>query len=141
MTYHLDVTTDRTLCWRTRGRHADAEVVFRPLEPLSMPQWPDIGFSQAEFEDGRRIVYDPRGFMHMVDPLRGHEFSVVVVKGNTAAWANYGQHFGERAFLWDEEIGAPTELVATSRRLCRPLPSRASSVPVLPLSSSDSHID
>jgi hypothetical protein len=64
-----------------------------------------------------------------------------VVKGNTAAWANYGQHFGERAFLWDEAIGAPSELIVNSRRLCRPLPSRVSSVPVLPLSSTVSHID
>jgi hypothetical protein len=141
MTYHLDVTTDRTLCWRTRGRHADSDVVFRPLEPLDMPQWPDIGLLQAEFEDGRRIVYDPRGFMHMVDPLRRHEFSVVVVKGNTAAWANYGQHFGERAFLWDELIGAPSELIVNSRRLCRPLPSRVSSVPAFPPPSTASNID
>lgn len=129
MTYHLDVAMDRSLCWRTRGRHVESDVVFRPLEPLDTPQWPDIGLLHAEFEDGRRIVYDPRGFMHMMDPRSNHELSVATVKGNTAAWLIGGHYFGERSYLWDEHISRPLHLVAVSKHLSRPLLGSPSSVP------------
>ncbi|QIF04728.1 hypothetical protein [Roseimicrobium sp. ORNL1] len=141
MTYHLDVATDRTPCWRVCGRHADSDVVFRPLERLDTPQWPDVGLRQAEFADGRRVVYDPRGFMHMVDPRSNHELSVAVVKGNTAVWLKEGHHFGDRAYLWDEAMYAPLHLVAMSRRLCRPLLGGPSSVPPPPLPSCGSRDD
>ncbi|WP_395737185.1 hypothetical protein [Prosthecobacter sp.] len=115
--YHLDVHSKGGLEWNAV---ADAHATFRPLQPLLLADWPACGLFQAEFPDGRRVVYDVRGFLHVCDSGDdSQEISLVLVKGHTAAWQRRGFHYGEPNLLWDEAIGAASVLRTLTQRLFR----------------------
>ncbi|MEZ0273413.1 MAG: hypothetical protein ACAH88_00795, partial [Roseimicrobium sp.] len=120
--YHLGVARDGMLCWRVS---TDTGINFRRLERFPVPAWPVVHLAQAEFVDGRRVVFDSRGFLHVVDPLLHQELSILVVKGNTAAWSGGGDHFGERGYLWNDypvSQGSPQALCTTLFRAAFDVP-------------------
>jgi hypothetical protein len=115
--YQLNVHQKGGLEWHAP---ADAPATFRPLQPLLLSDWPDCGLSLAEFPDGRRVVYDSRGFLHVCDSGDdSQEISLVLVKGHTAAWQRKGFYYGELNLLWDEAIGAASVLQTLTRTLFR----------------------
>ncbi|WP_395752341.1 hypothetical protein [Prosthecobacter sp.] len=115
--YHLEVHSKGGLEWNAT---VDAHATFHPLQPLLLPEWPSCGLSQAEFPDGRRVIYDTRGFLHVCDSgSDSQEVSLVLVKGHTAAWQRRGFHYGEQNLLWDEAIGAASVLRTLTQRLFR----------------------
>ncbi|WP_147263705.1 hypothetical protein [Roseimicrobium gellanilyticum] len=114
--YRLDVTPDRSPCWRGTS---NPDVELRPLERFKVSQWRGFTLAQAEFEDGRRIVYDPRGFLHVVDGKSGVELSVMVLKGTTTAWSS-----GTLERFGDGASGSLAALTSLSRLLLRALPAR-----------------
>jgi hypothetical protein len=133
--YHLGVARDGMLCWRVS---ANTGVTFRRLERLPIPAWPAVHLAQTEFEDGRRAVLDSRGFLHVVDPLLNQELSVLVVKGNTAAWSGNGDFFGERAFLWPDHRVSPQGPLRLCATLFRPASAAAPPFKSVPHNTSTS---
>jgi hypothetical protein len=105
------------------------KATFSPLQPMDLPGWPDHGLTQAQFTDGRRIVYDPRGFLHVIGTgPNPHELSLVLVKGSTAAWQRTGFFYGDISLLWGEPIGATQSLKAVFRSLFRAVDNAPSSI-------------
>lgn len=119
--YQLMVDDKGALDWRVS---ASARPVVRPLQPMTLPDWPDHGLRQATFPDGRRIIHDPRGFLHVIDKgEHAQELSVVLVKGSTAAWQRKGFFYGEPSLLWGESLGATNTLKSLFKTLLRELPA------------------
>lgn len=115
--YQLILKEKGGLEWRYA---ADVKGTFRPLNPVSLPDWPKSGLTQAEFPDGRRIVYDPRGFLHVIESSRqAHELSLVLVRGETAAWQRTGFFYGDPTLLWGEPKGATQSLKSVCQSLFR----------------------
>lgn len=115
-TYHL-MTGRGVLEWKTVPQ---ARARFQEFHPLPLADWPELDLSQATFPDGRRIVIDRLGFLHLCgagDP--SEELSLVLVKGSTAAWQRRGFHYGESSLLWGEPLGGDTVLAKLMARLCR----------------------
>jgi hypothetical protein len=118
--YELSLRDNGGLDWIP---NATVKASLQHLQPLDHPDWPDHDLRHAEFPDGRRVVYDPRGFLHIIDSgVDGQELSIVLVKGSTAAWQGKGFHYGDRGLLCEESLGASTSLKSICRRLFRPLP-------------------
>jgi hypothetical protein len=117
--FGLTIHDDGGLEWVTR---LTVQARVERLTPMTLPDWPGHGLSQAEFPDGRRIIHDPRGFLHVLDGGDSAEqMSVVLVKGHTAAWQRRGAHYGEPNLLWDERAGDVAELKSLAARLLRPV--------------------
>jgi hypothetical protein len=137
--YQLNVHLKGGLEWHAP---ADAPATFRPLQPLLLSDWPDCGLSQAEFPDGRRVIYDSRGFLHVCDSGDdSQEISLVLVKGHTAAWQRKGFHYGETNLLWGESIGANSVLQSLSKKLFRAaLPGKAVSPSLHQMAASSGRI-
>lgn len=113
--YRLDVQADGGLEWRTVTTRE--EIVFAALESFEVDHGTDqvLKLSQAVFPDGRRVVYDPLGFLHVLSPNgKDGELSICLVKGHTSAWKSNGFYYGEPSLLWGEQIGASLAL----RNLC-----------------------
>lgn len=118
--YHFEIKDNGGLAWIVK---TPTRPTLRPLTPMTLPDWPDHGLRQAEFPDGRRIIHDPRGFLHVID--RGEhaqEFSMVLVKGSTAAWQRKGFYYGEPSLLWEEALGANNTLKGIFKTLFRAVP-------------------
>lgn len=119
--YQLMLDDKGALDWRAS---ASSRPVFRPLQPMTLPDWPDHGLRQAAFPDGRRIIHDPRGFLHVIDKgEHAQELSVVLVKGSTAAWQRKGFFYGEPSLLWGEALGATNTLKILFKTLLREPPA------------------
>lgn len=120
-TYTLEVSSKGTLEW---SWSMGAKGHFKPLIPLDLPEWCESGLSQATFSDGRRIIHDPRGFLHVCDSGEDpHELSLLMVKGKTAAWQRKGFYYGEPSLLWSENMGANSVLKGHTQKLFRPIES------------------
>ncbi|MCW0217253.1 MAG: hypothetical protein OJI67_02920, partial [Prosthecobacter sp.] len=99
-------------------------VTLQPLVSMDLPDWPNSRLSQAKFKDGRSVVLDPRGFLHVLElGKQGHEVSIVLVKGSTSAWKQTGFFYGEPSLLWGEPIGAAHSLKSVCKHLFRPCSS------------------
>lgn len=125
--YLLELSDKGALDWNVAPA---ARATFRPLGPMVLPDWPDHGLRQATFPDGRRIIYDPRGFVHVTDSgENAQELSIVLVRGATAAWQRKGVFYGNESLLWGETPGAASTLKGLVKTLFRPVgASKASSV-------------
>lgn len=124
--YQLMLDDKGALDWRVT---ASSRPVFRPLQPMTLPDWPEHGLRQATFPEGRRIIHDPRGFLHVVDSEGyAQELSVVLVKGSTAAWQRQGILYGEPSLLWGEGQGSTGTLKRLFKKLLRPVPPSSAAV-------------
>ena len=117
-TYTLEVSNQGTLKWSlllgARGH-------FKTLQELAIPERSECPLTQATFPDGRRVIYDPHGFLHVCDSGDdAHELSLLLVKGQTAAWQSKGFYYGEQTLLWDESRGANSVLQSRAKKLFRP---------------------
>lgn len=122
-TYTLEVSKTGTLEW---SWSMSVKGHLMPLILLDLPEWHESGLSQASFSDGRRIIYDPRGFLHVCDSGEDpHELSLLMVKGKTAAWQRKGFYYGEPSLLWSENAGANSVLTSHAQKLFRPVESAA----------------
>lgn len=66
------------------------------LQPVDSARWQVARLTIALFKDGRRIVYDPLGYLHVCDSGDdGAQISLTLVRGHTAAWTPNGKFFGE----------------------------------------------
>lgn len=92
--YRLDVSVERSPCWRGSS---NASVELRSLSRFEVTKWRGFSLSQAEFEDGRRIIYDSRGYLHVLDGRTSLELSVMVLKGTTTIWSSTHGSFGDGA--------------------------------------------
>jgi len=94
---------------------------FKQLQPVAMPRWQDYGLKIALFPDGRRVVVDPRGFIHVCDSGDdSDEISLLLVKGHTAAWTPNDKYFGEANllnFTWPKPM---SEVMPLCQKLFRP---------------------
>lgn len=125
-TYELHLDDQGRLNWHHNN---SVKATLRPLQPMDLPGWPDHGLSQAQFPDGRRIVYDPRGFLHVISTGKNpHEVSLVLVKGSTTAWQRTGFFYGDISLLWGEPIGATQSLKTVFRSLFRAVDNSPSSI-------------
>jgi hypothetical protein len=125
--YHFVTNSDRTPCWHW-GIEEGATLL--PLMPFRVDGHPDAGLTHAEFQDGRRIIYDPKGFLHVQDAVSNQELSILVHKGNTTAWCKTAGYFGDRAFLWGERIGEAKAFAGLCARLFRPMPDASRQIPI-----------
>lgn len=127
--YRLDVQPDGGLEWRTVTSRED--VVFAALESFEVDHGTDqvLNLAQAVFPDGRRVVYDPLGFLHVISPNgKDGELSICLVKGHTSAWKSNGFYYGEPSLLWGEKIGASLALRNLCARLFAPVKLLAGNV-------------
>jgi hypothetical protein len=115
-TYRLDLHLSG-LSWEGRRLPGD---IFQKLHPVSHPKWQELELSMREFPDGRRVVYDPRGYLHVCRAREdAEELSFTLVKGHTAAWSSRGRDYGEPNLL-DGRTPAPMiELTSLSLKLLR----------------------
>lgn len=119
--YLLELSAKGTLDWNVAPA---AKPALRPLTAMVLPDWPDHGLRQATFPDGRRIIHDPRGFLHVIDSgEHAQELSIELVKGSTAAWQRKGFFYGEPSLLWGEQLGANNTLKSLHKTLMRAVPA------------------
>lgn len=95
---------------------------FKRLQPVAQPRWDAYGLKIALFPDGRRVVVDPRGFIHVCDAGDdSDEISLLLVKGHTAAWTPNGKYFGESNLLLYNAWPKPmSEVLPLCQKLFRP---------------------
>lgn len=117
--YRLKVVPDHGFDWE--GCSVSRQD-FKPLQPVAMPRWQDYGLKIALFPDGRRVVVDPRGFIHVCDAGEdSDEISLLLVKGHTAAWTSNDKFFGEPNLLNFKWPRPMSEVMPLCQKLFRPL--------------------
>lgn len=113
--YKLDLRTKGELDWI----YSDEPANFQLLQPLETGE-SQRGMMHAVFADGRRIIFDPCGFLHVCDSGEdSQELSLLMIKGSTAAWQRKGFHYGDESLLWTKNLGAHTVLQSLCRTLFR----------------------
>lgn len=118
--YRLKVLPERGFDWEGCSVSRQA---FKPLKPVAMPRWQDYGLKIALFPDGRRVVVDPLGFIHICDSGEdSDEISLLLVKGHTAAWTPNNKFFGEPNLLNNNWPKPMHEIMPLCQKLFRPLP-------------------
>ncbi|WP_395743688.1 hypothetical protein [Prosthecobacter sp.] len=121
--YMLDVNANgfNWVGWNKARPH------FQPFNEVSAPGWQDRNLRIALFPDGRRIVADPRGYLHVCDSgEEAHEISIMLVKGHTVAWTPNGKKFGESNLLGGDWPASMSEVLPLVRKLFRaPAPDKA----------------
>lgn len=94
--------------------------LFQPLQDVSVERWQERNLRIALLPDGRRIIVDPRGFMHVCDSGdEAGEISIMLVKGHTVAWTPNGKYFGESNLLGGEWPTSMTVVMPLTRKLFR----------------------
>ena len=116
-TYKLAIASGE-LVWDLADPNSEP---LRPLAPAGASRAEHRALTEARFPDGRRIVHDPRGWIHVCEPKTGAELTVALVRGRTAAWSFFGLHFGDPVLHRDSRPGAHDVLDRLAATLLRPL--------------------
>ena len=125
-TYALKLGEDHSASWQTEHTVSwqtdfEGRGMVRDLVPLELPDGMELGLTYAAFPDGRRIVCDPRGFLHVTG--WGDEVSIVLVKGGTVLYAaGLGYVCAEGGLMWDETVVPVERLKPLTDRLFAPAP-------------------
>ncbi|MEQ1748682.1 MAG: hypothetical protein ABL974_04630 [Prosthecobacter sp.] len=119
--YRLNVNANTGLAWI--GCHVSG-IELCNFQPVDLERWRYARLMVALLSDGRRIIYDPLGYLHICDASEdGEQLSLILVRGHTAAWGPKGKHYGEPNLL-DIHQGLPakiSEIVPLTQRLFRPV--------------------
>ncbi len=117
--YRLDVDANHGLAWTGCQVYG---IVFCPFQPVDLERWKLARLMVALLGDGRRIIYDPLGYLHICEGDEGEQLSLILVKGHTAAWTPNGKRYGESNLLgypgWPAHN---SELLPLTQKLFRPL--------------------
>jgi hypothetical protein len=117
--YRLDVNANRGLAWTGCQAHG---IVFCPFQPVDLERWKVARLMVALLGDGRRIIVDPLGYLHIYEGDDGEQLSLILVKGHTAAWTPNGKRYGESNLLgypgWPAHN---SELLPLTQKLFRPV--------------------
>jgi hypothetical protein len=115
-TYRLN-THNSGLSWEGRRLPGD---IFHNLHPVSHPKWEELELAMCQFPDGRRVVYDPRGYLHVCTADDDSEkISIILVKGHTAAWSSRERYYGEPNLLKGRHATPMTEIIPVLHKLFR----------------------
>ena len=117
--YKLDLRAKGELAWIYSDEAANFQLL-QPLESGENGSNGHRGLMQTVFADGRRVIFDPCGFLHVCDSGDdAQELSLLMIKGSTAAWQRKAFHYGDESLLWTKNIGAHTVLQSLCRSLFR----------------------
>lgn len=117
--YRLSVSANKGPAWI--GIHERARYL-QPLQTVDLDRWKLARLKIALLGDGRRIIYDPLGYLHVCDGDDGEQLSLILVKGHTAAWTPDRKFYGEPNLMRaPSRPSSHAELLTLTQKLFRPV--------------------